>query len=78
MNPRVFSKCLKDGKQISGIFDLIYDKGQPAVAIGGVLLGEKTVAHVLTINPQWLRKVQNPDYQFEYDGLIVIPSAAKN
>lgn len=78
-NPRVFSKCLKDGKQISGIFSLVYSKpNQPAVLVDSAPIGGKTLGRVLTINPQWLRKVQNPDYEYEYDGLIDIWKAERN
>jgi hypothetical protein len=78
--PKVFSKCLKDGKNVAGLFDLVYDaKGQPSVVVDFSPIGDnKKLARVLTINPQWLRRVQNPDFEYEYDGLIDIWKAERN
>jgi hypothetical protein len=77
--PKLFSKCLKDGRQITGIFELVYDeKRQPAVVVDTVKIGGKNLARTLTINPQWLRKVQKTDYEFVYDGVIDIWKSERN
>jgi len=77
--PKVFSKCLKDGKQISGLFDLVYDeKRQPAVVVDVVKTGSVNLARTMTINPQWLHKVQNLGYEFVYDGVIDIWKSERN
>lgn len=79
MNPKVFSECMKDGKRISGIFSLVFDEQKrPSVVYADVLVAGVKYAKTLTINPQWLRKVENPDFQYVYDGLIVIPVPQNN
>jgi len=71
--PKVFSRCLKDGKEITGLFELVFDGHlQPCVVVDSVKKRGKTLARTLSINPQWLRKVQNPGYEYEYDGVIDI------
>jgi hypothetical protein len=77
--PKVFSKCLKDGKEVNGILALSFDTdGQPLVAIDFAKAGAKTIAHALTINPQWLRKVESLDYEYVYDGVIILPKPQGN
>lgn len=79
MSARVLAKCLKEGKQISGIFDLVYDeKRQPAVVVDFVKTGGVNLARTLTINPQWLRRVENSGYEFVYDGVIDIQKSDRN
>ncbi len=77
--PKVFAKCLKDGRQITGLFELVYDeKHQPAVVVDIVKTGGVNLGRLLTINPLWLRKVQSADYEFVYDGVIDIWKSNRN
>jgi hypothetical protein len=77
--PKIFAKCLKDWKEISGLFELVYDETrQPAVVVDLAKVGDKTIARTLTINPQWIQTVENLPYEFAYSGLIVISKPQEN
>ena len=77
--PKVFAKCLRNGVQTSALFELVFDERlQPAVVVDAVKKRGKTLARTLTINPQWLRRVQNHGYEYEYDGLIDIQESNRN
>jgi hypothetical protein len=77
--PKVFAKCIKDGKEITGLFELVFDENlQPYVVVDAAKKPGKTLARTLSINPQWLRRVQKSGYEYEYGGVINIWPSNRN
>lgn len=74
----VDAECEKDGKIMRGIFQLRFVDGMPWAVYDAQEIGGQQFAKMLSLNPEWLKRVDAPTHQYEYTGRIQFPKTGAN
>jgi len=78
-HPKVRSRFKNEnGFILEGTFFLSGSMDKPEVIYEMQRIDGATLLATLSLNPEWLVKVDNPKYQYHYSGLIVFPQKRLN